>query len=271
MRIAVVIPSRGNAQRLQGVIHALHGTASRMHTIFYVVSYCREDPETRKAVLALPAAAAVKAHMRTDHCTPGQAFNEAAAVVDADVYMGWCDDVFPLTWCWDTYVAAAAEQLPAAYWIEAADPQNTSYGFATAKVLAALGKLQPEYFPFWFVDIWFAEVNHFAFGRRPPLISNLILGGQRGKTQGHRETLFWAQFFAYTRPERMALGGRLAAAYDLLPPDPRQALEACSYWDADFQSKCANHDARFNEDRAPEPYYEIAKAKALAMLAEKAA
>lgn len=272
MKIGVIIPSRRHPKRLQAVIQALHATRSGQNEVVYTVSYCSDDRETREAVFSLPAEINAKPVPRTDHCTPGQAFNEAwAATPGLDAVMGWCDDVFPLSWCWDIYVAAALKDLPAACWIEAGDAVNTSYIFARQSVVKAIGNPCPTLYPYWFNDLHFAEVFHFAFGERPRRVSNLICGGQRGETQGHHECLFWAQVFEHTRPERIEMGAKLAASMCLMPPPVEPILQVCRLWDIDFQSKAEAHDKRFGDQRHKEAFYERAKARAIAMLAGKAA
>lgn len=271
MKIAVIVPSRHRPQSLQASIIAMDALASGRNEIAFTVSYCRDDEQTRQAVFKLPARINAKVHCRTDHCVPGQAFNEAVAATSADAYVGWCDDVFPLTQGWDLLVSGAMQRLSSACWIEANDRENTSYIFSQARVVKALGQLCPEYFPFWFTDMWLAEIHHFAFGHRPYRVDGLFLGGRRGETQGHHECVFWARLFAHTRPERIALAHKLAREFGKLMPDGGPILRMCQAWDADFQSKCAGFDARFGERQKPEAFYERAKAKAIAMMADVAA
>jgi hypothetical protein len=273
VKICAVIPSRRRPQQLAASLQAFHATESQQHEVAYVVSYCHDDPETRMTVLNLPVSMNIRVHRRTDHCVPGQAFNEAAEMVEADAYLGLCDDIFPLTMGWDHYIIEGLKQYgPCACWIEATDRNNTSYIFSDAKVLKAIGKLCPEYFPFWFCDVWLAEICHFAFGQRPSLINGLMLGGRRGRTQGHHELGFWLQVFAATRIERIELASKLAAAWPFhVGGNVHDTMDICKAWDADMLSRVPIMDDRFNEQREPEPYYVLAKQRALAMLADRAA
>lgn len=265
MKIACIIPSRHRARSLEAVLRALQALESGEHTVEYVVSYCRHDEQTQWAAEATGALAI----MRPDDCTPGAAFNDAARAVDADVYTGFCDDVFPLTHRWDDYLARAlAHPLVCFCWQEATDPLNASYIASSARVLKAIGDLCPEYFPYWFSDVWLAEIHHMAFGFRPGLVEGLRLAGKRGTTQGFRDFPFWCQVFTHTRPERIRLAVKLAAEYGSTPPDLRGALEACVAFDADFLSK-AERFQRFADPKGPEPYYLKAKANAEALLAER--
>ena len=92
-----------------------------------------------------------------------------------------------------------------------------------------------------------------------------------GKTQGFRDFIFWCRLFTFTRPERIRLAIKLAAEYTAQPPDMRNALEICHFFDQDFRGKAERFTAQFGSDAEPEPYYILAKQRAEAMLAEQAA
>lgn len=231
----------------------------------YIVSYC--DDETRAAALDVPDVMTIQ---RPADCTPGAAFNHAATYAPgADIYFGFCDDVFPLTWEWDHYLALALQKpLICFCWQEMTDPANCSYIASSGRVLKALGDLCPEYFPFWFTDLWLAEIHHMAFGFRPPLVDGLRLAGKRGTTQGFRDFEFWCRLFAFTRPERIRLAHRLAAEYGTTPKDMPAALAVCRAFDADFLSKTERFSKRFADDQKPELFYVLAKKRAEAMMAQ---
>jgi hypothetical protein len=167
------------------------------------------------------------------------------------------------------YLAAATKAgLHMGCWIEAGDPQNTSYMFITSAMKAALGgTILPEYFPYWFSDIWLAEVHHFAFGTRPPLINGLALGGRRGQTRGLRDLRMWMDLFTQTRVERIALAGKVAKAFpDKAGGDPKETMRLCQAWDADMRTKVAHFSKRFGDTKPAEAYYERARERALSML-----
>lgn len=262
MKIAVIIPSRHRARSLEAVLRALKATESGEHDVRYLVSYCRHDEQTQWAAEATGATAI----MRPDDCTPGAAFNHAARTIDAGIYTGFADDVFPLTWKWDEYLAhALTHPLVCFCWREMSDPLNASYIASSGRVLKAIGDLCPEYFPYWFSDLWLAEIHHMAFGFRPGLVDGLQLVGRRGTTQGFRDFPFWCQVFTHTRSERIRLAVKLAAEYGSTPPDIRAALEVCRAFDADFLSKAERFE-KFSDPKGPEPYYIKAKERAEAML-----
>ena len=265
VRIAVVIPSRRRPESLKAVLRALQATASGDHAIHYAVSFCRDDLATEAAACSVPF---VSTFQRPIDCTPGAAFNDAVRKMPlADIYTGFADDVFPLTWGWDDYLHQALHHPMVAFcWQEATDPLNTSYGAVAGRALRALGKPCPEYFPYWFNDLWLAEIHHMAFGFRPSLVDGLKLGGKRGTTQGFRDFPFWCQVFTHTRGERIRLAVKLAAEYGATPPDLREALDVCRSFDADFLTKNERFSRRFADLGEPEAYYVKAKARAEGML-----
>ena len=268
--IALIIPSRRRPESLKAVLRALQATASGEHDVTYAVSFCRDDLATEKAAFSVPR---VKAFQRPKDCTPGAAFNNVVRRLPLhDIYTGFCDDVFPLTWRWDEYLAHALRHPMVCFcWQEMTDPRNASYIASSGRVLKAIGDLCPEYFPYWFVDLWLAEIHHLAFGFRPAIVDGLQLVGARGKTQGFRDFIFWCRLFTFTRPERIRLAVKLAAEYTAQPPDMRSALEICHFFDQDFRGKAERFTAQFGSDAESEPYYILAKQRAEAMLAEQAA
>jgi hypothetical protein len=266
MNIAVVIPSRNRPDGLAAALRALMATESSKHEVMYAVSYCRGDAATMVAA----EDAGAYAIMRPDDCTPGAAYNHAAAQCgDVDLYSGFGDDIFPLTWGWDDYLARAlCHPMVCFCWQEVTDPMNASYCAASARAVRAIGQPCTEYFPYWFTDLWLAEIHHMAFGFRPPLVEGLQLGGKRGTTQGFRDFEFWCRFFAHTRYERIRAAVRLAAEYGSTPRDLVGALAICRMFDADFLTKNERFSNRFADTSAPEPYYVKAKERAEAMLAQ---
>jgi len=264
-RIAVIIPSRKRPESLKAVLRALQASASGIHAIHYAVSFCRDDLATEAAACSVPF---VSTFQRPADCTPGAAFNHAVRKMPpADVYTGFCDDVFPLTYKWDEHLAHALRHpLVCFCWQEVTDPLNASYIASAGRVVKAIGDLCPEYFPYWFSDLWLAEIHHLAFGFRPSLVDGLQLVGKRGTTQGFRDFTFWCRVFAHTRPERLRAAVKLAAEYGSVPPDVRGTMEVCRAFDADFQSKAPLFETRFADPKVPELYYQKAKARAEAML-----
>lgn len=266
--IAVIIPSRKRPEGLKAVLRALQATASGAHDVTYAVSFERDDLATEAAALSVDG---VKAFQRPLDCTPGAAFNNAVnRLPPQDVYTGFGDDVFPLTHYWDAALAHAVNMpLICFCWQEATDPFNASYIASSGRILRAIGNLCPEYFPYWFCDLWLAEIHHMAFGHRPGLVEGLRLcGNNRPRTQGFRDFPFWCRVFTATRGERIRLAVKLAAEYGSTPPDLPRTLEICRAFDADFLTKAERFSKQFGDTNDPAPYYIKAKARAEAMLAE---
>lgn len=265
--IAIIIPSRHRPESLKAVLRALQATESGAHNVTYAVSFCRDDLATEAAAFSVEG---VKAFQRPADCTPGAALNNVVSRLPLhDIYTGFCDDVFPLTWQWDVAMDAAYRAPMVCWcWQEATDPHNASYVASSGRVLKAIGDLCPEYFPYWFNDIWLAEIHHMAFGFRPAQIEGLRLVGKRGTTQGFRDFLFWCRVFTATRHERIRAAIKLAAEYGSTPPDMRKALEICHFFDQDFRGKADRFTRRFGGDDEPEPFYVLAKQRAERLLAK---
>lgn len=269
MRVAVIIPSRGRHDGLAAVLRCLQALESTQHEIQYVVSYCEDEPHTRWVA----EDAGALAIQRPADCTPGAAFNHACAYAKADVYTGFCDDVFPLTSGWDHYLALAIEQkdLACFCWEEVNDPYNISYIASSVRVQKAIGDLCPEYFPFWFNDLWLAEIHALAFGHFPKRIDGLKLcNNKRGKTRGMRDYPFWCDVFVATRGERVVAAGKLAAEYAVKPVTLSDAMPVFTQLDNDRIKSAGWLTERYEDKAEPEPYYTLAKERAFNLLREAA-
>ena len=274
MKIAVIMPTKGRPAGMAASLRAFWAAQSDRHQVQYVVSYCGDDEATFAEALRLPPDMDALIQRRPDHCTPGGAINAAVAAVQADAYVGVGDDVFPMTPGWDQWIAAALEQAgPIASWTETTDQANNSYLFASSRFVNALGSpLLPDYFPYWFIDMWLAEICHFAFGNRPPIIQGLYIGGRRGKTTGMRELPLWLDLFTATRPERMELARKLVAEFpERAGGDLQEILRIYAAWDADIRHKERGFEEKFSDAREPELYYKLARERAIAILGKAAA
>lgn len=269
--IAVILPSRHRPDSLAAVLRALQATASTLHDITYAVSFERDDLQTMGAAFSVPG---VKAFQRPKDCVPGAAFNHVVnRLPPHDIYTGFGDDVFPLTLAWDCGLVAGYEKGFASWcWQEVTDPVNASYIASNARTVKALGALCPEYFPYWFCDVWLAEIHEFAFGHRPHIIAGLAMGASnRGTTQGFRDFPFWCRVFTNTRGERIRLAVQLAAEYGVTPPDIPKAIATCHLFDQNFAGKAERFTRKYADDDEPAPYYALAKQRAEAMLAKSEA
>jgi len=196
--------------------------------------------------------------------------NEAAAQFPADAYFFCPDDGFPLEQHWDRiFMAAHMQGLPTWCWQEKNDPGNPTFICATEKYRATLGRILPEYFPYWFADTWVAEVHLLCFGKPIPIVNQLGMGGKRGTTQGMRDLEFWFRFFAHTRPERMEEAKKLGRAHGFTvhEHERRHFIEQLEGNDARQLSAVARYEVTFEANKEPpSATYLAAKARAEEMM-----
>lgn len=214
MKIAVCIPTRKRPRLLIAAITALEQLASGENEIIFSVRVDDDDVAGRMALDTLQQELPVTVVVDKAPPTVGQKLNEAVAAVQADAYFLSTDDIFPMTAGWDRGIATVIEEhrLHAFCFNHLQEPGNTTYPVLSAKWMDTLGQAVPELFPFWFTDTWLAEVYHMAFGTGMPIVQDLMLSGQRGRTTGLRDLRFWFDYFEATYPLRRDQARRLAKA-----------------------------------------------------------
>lgn len=268
-RIAVLILTRGRPGGLVAAVRAFHALASGDVPVQYVI--CGDDDdETIPQALDLLEGLPVLSSLGPRPDALGEAWNRGAADADAwDLAFLTGDDVVPVTWHWDRVMAAGRPDCRAAFaWRELNDPTNITYPVVARPWFEGLGRIVPEAFPYWFNDSWLAEVHAFAFGRPLPLHPDLAVGGRRGTTREMREVAFWFEFFAATRPQRIAEAARVAAAFGERMPDPAPLAHALLGWDAEQQSRVPLYNVAFGADQVePTARYRRCKDAALAAMA----
>ncbi len=263
MKIDVIIPSRGNPLRLMAVLTCFDALATGDHDITYRVVCDMDDPLTWKAVSALPG---MEIAIHAGEGPLSARMNEAAREGDADVVTGAADDTFPLAQHWDGLIAVGIEGgHPAFSWQEVNDPANTTMLVFSRRWLDAIGRMLPEYFPFWFGDTWVAEVYEMAYQRPLPIATNLPWGGKRGKTKGMRDLAFWFDFFAATREERLDEARELVGEIEINPA----MLADMKKRDIEQLERVPQFNEWFGADQGePSALYLSTKARAEAWLAE---
>lgn len=216
VKIAVPILSRHRPQALCATLRAFHAAASGLHDIEFGVRTDPNDPETSLALASLPFAVTILNTPRPR--TIGAAYNEIIAEMTADIYAPMADDVAPVGAGWDDLIAKA---LPIGKpgviaWNDTGSPNQVTYVVATKEWLSiGRGALFAEFFPFWFIDTWLAEVHLLATGRWPTIIADLKLAGPRGTTSGMRDLALWYEFFDKSRLARVVEAQHFANAMGL--------------------------------------------------------
>lgn len=117
-------------------------------------------------------------------------------LIPADVYLVCGDDDPYATFGYDTKILEAAKRFPDGIGMVYGHLANLSFSCAvapTAGLCAKMGYIQPEYFPFWFVDHWTDDIAR-MIGRIS--VADIRTDQSRaGKTQEFREPWWWATWF----------------------------------------------------------------------------
>jgi len=273
MRIAVLILSRGRPAGLVAAIETLHALAADAAEVTYYIRSDEDDPATRNALSTCfsDGRLDIRQVVRPRPVALGAAWNETIAVMDDwDALFQMTDDAVPVSMGWDRAIAELIGEggLPGFSWTEVNDPDHRTFPVVARPWAEALGRVTPEWFPFWFIDTWLAEVHHLAFGEPMPVVRSLLLGGKRGKTGRMRELGFWFDFFAATRVLRVEEAKLVAAEFGRDFPDPAPALEMMAAGDAAQKERVPLYEKAFGaEEGEASPRYDIAKTRALRWLA----
>lgn len=132
-----------------------------------------------------------------------------ALAVPADVYLVVGDDDPYITSGYDTKILEAAKRFPDGIGMVYGHLANLSFSGSvapTAGLCKKMGYIQPELFPYWFVDHWTDDIAR-IIGRIS--VADIRTDQSRaGKTQEMREVYWWATFFdaCYLMRRRQAHG-----------------------------------------------------------------
>lgn len=257
MKIAVCIPAYHNPASLNAVLFALDHLASGEHEIEYIVGIDTHDIDVRRNIL-MPNAVLM---IREEPLSLGEKSNNMFRHAErADAYCWLADDVLPLNVAWDTAIPMALEQTEVFCWNELSQPGHPTYPvFSKAYMEAAKFKPFPEWFPYWFIDTWMAEVYAMVFGRGVPVLRGLDLGGKRGKTRGLRDLRYWYEFFIATRKERM---GECRGIAEYFGRDPHYPYDQFKEWDDNVAQILTHEHLVATDDSIPAERYRRAKARA---------
>jgi hypothetical protein len=274
MKITVPLPSRSRPAGLLSALTVFDATSSGEHEITYAVIVDEDDINTIEHIehwqiaKMLPEGVRLFVGDRMD----GLQFrlNEAVRQLPADVYTQATDDFFPLTYHWDKVLVKTAEEFPAFSWFECADPNMHTCFAMTHKWVDAVGRMYPEWFPFWFADTWVTEVSSFAFNKPVEVVKELKMGNKRGTTQGMFDLRFWFEFFVATRPLRMEEAKRVAAAYGREMGDNTEAIRRMLFVDGYNFAHVPEYEKKFNANNGvPSEAYKAAYARAKQWMRQK--
>lgn len=220
MRISVITPSRGRVVGLATMLRSLHALESGKHKVTYAAALDDDD----KASIAfcqsfgqtMPLAYAV---YKGRPESLGKLVNDTALDVPADVYCALSDDAMCLTKDWDDIIAQAVEQTPhGVFWWKDVGPADGAYAIVTEKWRKAMGGVFSTHFPYWFDDLWLAEVWTMATGSGPIIPEGLKLVDIPRSTMRMRDLPWWTDFYFKTRGLRASESRRIAQALGLCAP-----------------------------------------------------
>lgn len=280
VKLTVIIPSRGRAERLAAVIRNLRKLESEKHQVTYVIGADADDPETigMGQLLVGPQLYGGPCGMRVFARSPslGAMVNQMAEDVPGDVYLSLCDDVLVTTAHWDQKVAEAVEARPdGVFWWKCDEKRAATYAIVTEKWRAAAGRIFTDYFPFWWDDVWLLHVWMLAAEDAWHYV-DAELEDRPFSTQRMRDLRFWGDFYKDRHSERVAEADRIRAALGwgprtLTADNFRQFAERMCALSPEFEATADEVEARQGEKAPPTPEYLKAKARAEALMGRKEA
>ncbi len=263
MKLAVILPTRNKSGLCGSAIRAFQHLESAQNEVFYFIRIDSDEANAYGGLSLMPSVCCIY-----DNAPPTPAEKVMDIIncrsfkeFDPDAHVLMSDDVLPLTFQWDAYIAGAIEQGHDAFcWQEASDPKNTGYIVLSKKYVGRMPSYLPLWFPFWFSDNWRAEVHFMAFGKPMPIITNLCLGGKRGKTYGMQDLEFWFDFFIKTRRVRIREAEQMAKNWDIPFNLNMQILSHFEKCDAEQKTRYELYENSFAGN--PSPLHAEAKKRA---------
>jgi len=269
MRIAYLMPTRGNPRRAAAVIECARSLMSGKHEVEFVLGVDRDDKASIQYFFHEYPEITVSVADRQP--TLGSVWNRLAFAVPADAYAIMADDVFPAAPHWDEGIAQFInpEAVGVLAWNDLGSPNQPTYPVMSAEWVRVTGRVYTDLFPFWFDDSWIAEVWSFATGNWLPIVSNLYLASKKGKTKRMRELGFWWNVFNATRPARLHEGAIIRKACGLPPLSDEVITQIWTRWaarDTEMLAKVEQIEADLAEPSEPGVEYFMAKDRAVQLM-----
>lgn len=272
MRIAVIIATRGRAQRAASVIECARNLMSGQSDVQFVAALDADDAASVAFFAAYPD---VVSCVRPRPPGVGDCWNRAAREHDADIYVPLTDDAWFSEPFWDLKLIRLLKEEPLCKalgvvgWMDIGQPTIvTLFGMTRAWIERNGGVLIDPRFPFWWGDTALVEIALFATGLGMPQSDQLKFVTRPGVYNPRlRDMDLWWDLFAATRHERVSTGIAMARAAGLPEPTNLDALIAqCEAKDAQGRLNAPGVLASIANPVPPSPEYEAAKAAAEAYL-----
>lgn len=214
IRVSLIIPTRGRAERCAKMIEAARDMAHAPDEVEFVLGI---DSDDDASVEAFATDKGVQAIVYPRGKTVAQTIDRLWGHATGEVMGRMDDDLVFDTEHWDEayrdIVGASISGLGLFY------PQDvqvgegfTSLPAMTRKMADTVRELQgfvtAPYFPFWFTDTWWDEIGDLT-GFKAPLAVKTAMPYGRGETTGMRDLAFWAGVFERTRIKRLGVAAEL--------------------------------------------------------------
>ena len=193
---------------------------SGKHRVHYGIACDDDDSET------MGYCADIKKYMLLGYSaqprrpTMGDAFNEMAMLMPAEVYVLANDDMLVLSDEWDDVIAEAVEKTPhGVFWWTAAGKRNVLVPIITEKWRAAQGGLFTSFFPFWYDDLCLAELWVMTTDSDNIILPINIIDKPRTITHRMRELVFWQKVYNASRVLRVTQAQEIAEKLGLPKPE----------------------------------------------------
>lgn len=221
MKISVIMPTRGRAMQMVGVLNSLRSQESGKNEVTYGIGCDVDDHVTIGTCEILQPRMPIRWHVTERQPSLGARVNQLAELMPADVYCSIADDVLCMTPGWDEKIAEAfAAKDDGVWWWRMHYKEYALYAIVSEKWRQAAGKIFTDYFPYWYDDIWLLELWVLA-SEAPFLYVDAQLADCPKATHRMRDMAFWHDFWHFMRPERVKKAREIAK--NLGWPEPKTA------------------------------------------------
>ena len=282
MKLVITLATRGRPAQLIDTINKSMSNWTDPNTIMQV----QLDADDVESIQTLnqsaphawfvgPNGPRVQINLQPREDTIAAKWNRAMAL-PADLYLVAADDDPYVTPGYDTKLLEAASLFEDKIGMVYGHMANASFSglvAPTAKLVQKLGYIQPEYFPYWFVDHWTDDLAR--------LIDRISVADVRtdqskvGKTQEMREPAWWATFFDAGYLYRRKLAHAIIDSPEFVESEATKARIKTQHIRVEFYSRWINDNVRAQSSQfewanrhlslADERYQRV-KAKAVAMV-----
>jgi hypothetical protein len=215
MRLTVSIATRGRPDILMDTLNAYVGNSTLPDTRVHVA--IDEDDETMKGFkVRMLGYGKVVLSVQPREDTRGLKHQRVLTEAPADLYLVGTDHSPIVTPGWDGMFLEAAKLFHDGIGVVCTPLANLSFPYlqaVTAKWVELCGYVQPPQFPFWFIDHWLDDVARMT-GRYVPVRVHAHSNRRTSTTTEMRDLTFWADYYNFLTPIRVAEADRIISALD---------------------------------------------------------